>query len=84
MAFKDDVGSLDRIAKAIEDMGEAQGAGIPVPTAEDVGKVLTVDEEGKWTLANIPSQLPSVDSGDEGKVLTVSDAGEWEAADLPS
>lgn len=84
MAFKDEVGSLDRIAKAIEDMGAAQGAGIPTPAIGDAGKVLMVDNEGKWTLAAIPSQLPAVDAEDEGKVLTVSAEGEWEAADLPN
>lgn len=84
MAFKDDVGSLDRIAKAIEDMGEAQGAGIPTPAVDDAGKVLMVDAEGKWTLATIPSQLPTVADTDAGKVLTVSAEGEWEAADLPT
>lgn len=84
MAFKDEVSSLDRIATALEGLAQAEGAGIPVPTAEDVGKVLMVDEEGKWKLAAIPSQLPAVDAEDEGKVLTVSDAGEWEAAELPS
>jgi hypothetical protein len=84
MAFKDEVSSLDRIATALEGLAQAEGAGIPVPTPEDVGKVLMVDEEGKWKLSAIPSQLPAVDAEDEGKVLTVSDAGEWEAAELPS
>lgn len=85
MAFKDDVGSLDRIAKAIEDMGEAQGAGIPTPTISDAGKVLMVDAEGKWTLG---SPLPAVENTDEGKVLSVNGSGEWVAAnpatELPS
>ena len=84
MAFKDEVSSLDRIATALEEMGEAEGAGIPKPTIEDAGKVLMVDAEGKWTLADIPSQLPAVETTDEGKVLTVSAEGEWEAADLPT
>ena len=80
---KTEIQALDRIAKAVEVMGEAQGAGIPTPTAEDAGKVLMVDENGKWVLAAIPSQLPDVTDADEGKVLTVSAEGEWEAADLP-
>lgn len=84
MAFKDEVSSLDRIATALEGIGEAEGAGFPTPTSEDAGKVLMVDEEGKWKLAAIPSQLPSVTSSDEGKVLTVGSDGEWGAEDLPS
>ena len=82
MAFKDQVSSLDRIATALEAMGEAEGAGIPTPTAEDEGKVLMVDAEGKWTLATIPSQLPTVDSEDVGKVLTVDSDGKWVADEL--
>jgi len=83
MAYKDEVGSLDRIAKALEDMGAAEGAGIPTPKVEDAGKVLMVDAEGKWTLGTIPVELPAVETTDEGKVLTVSAEGKWEAADLP-
>ena len=79
---KSEIGSLDRIANALEGMAEADGAGIPAPTIEDVGKVLMVDAEGKWTLADIPSQLPAVETTDEGKVLTVDSSGEW-AAVLP-
>ena len=84
MAIKDEVASLDRIAKGIEEMAEAQGAGIPTPTIDDAGKVLMVDNEGKWTLATIPSQLPAVSGEDEGKVLTVDSNGDWGAADLPT
>ena len=82
---KTEINSLDRIADVLEDFAEAEGAGIPVPTADDVGKVLTVDENGKWTLATIPSQLPAVTAAtDEGKVLTVNSEGKWAAAALPS
>ena len=84
MAFKDEVSSLDRIATALEGMSEAEGAGIPKPTIADAGKVLTVDNEGKWTLAEIPSQLPAVESTDEGKVLMVDSEGNWGADNLPT
>ena len=84
MAIKDEISCLDRIAQGIEDMAEAQGAGIPTPTESDAGKVLMVGEDGKWMLGTIPSQLPEVADTDEGKVLTVSAAGEWEAANLPT
>ena len=84
MAIKDEVSSLERIAKGIEEMARAEGAGIPTPTESDAGKVRMVGEDGKWKLATIPSQLPAVADTDAGKVLTVSAAGEWEAEDLPS
>jgi len=85
MAFKDEVSSLDRIATALESLSEAEGAGIPTPALTDAGKVLMVDNEGKWTLASIPSQLPAVTAAeDEGKVLTVSNEGAWVAAALPT
>ena len=81
MAFKDEVSSLDRIATALEGLSEAEGAGIPKPTIADAGKVLMVDDEGKWTLGNV---LPAVAGTDEGKVLTVDNTGAWEAANIPS
>lgn len=84
MAFKDEVGCLDRIATGIENIAKAEGAGIPTPTIEDAGKVLMVDNEGKWVLSSIPSQLPSVDAEDEGKVLMVDSSGEWGASELPT
>ena len=84
MAIKDEVGSLDAIAKAVENVGEALGAKIPTPAESDAGKVLMVDEDGKWKLAAIPSQLPAVTGTDEGKVLTVDSEGKWVADDLPS
>ena len=56
---KNEVNSLDRIADTLKEMAEAQGAGIPEPTVEDAGKVLMVGEDGKWKLAEIPSEDPS-------------------------
>ena len=77
-------GILNRIADTLDKIHIALGGGIPAPTIDDAGKVLTVDNEGKWTLAAIPSQLPSVESTDEGKVLMVDSSGEWGASDLPT
>ena len=79
-----ETGALEKIEKTLKAWAQAQGAGIPTPTAEDVGKVLMVNDEGKWVLSAIPSQLPAVETTDEGKVLTVDSSGDWVAADLPT
>lgn len=63
---------------------------LPAPTAPvspaasvDAGKVPTVSNDGTYTLAAIPTELPAIGDSDSGKVLTVSDelAAEW--ASLP-
>ena len=84
MASIDTPAALNKMTEEIKKMAKAQGAGIPEPKAEDSGKVLMVDAEGKWTLASIPSQLPAVESTDEGKILAVNAEGEWAAADAPT
>ena len=81
---KTEIGSLDRIGDILKEMAKAQGAGIPTPTEADAGKVLMVDSDGTLKLADIPSQLPAVETTDEGKVLTVNSSGKWAAANLPS
>lgn len=45
-----------------------------LPTGTD-GQVLTLDN-GEWTAANVPSELPAVTATDNGSVLKVVD-GEW-------
>ena len=72
------VGALYEIAGKVG----GEGAALPTVSAGDSGKVLTVNAEGKWVAANIPSQLPAVSSANNGQVLTVSE-GVWAAAALP-
>jgi len=48
MAFKDEVGSLDRIATACEEI--SGGNVLPKPTVADEGKVVTVGSDGKYEL----------------------------------
>ena len=78
---------MGKMTKALEEISEKlDGVSVtelPAVTFSDAGKVLTVNAEGKWVAAAIPSQLPAVTSGDSGKVLTVSAQGVWGAAALP-
>lgn len=63
---------------------------LPVPTAPvspaasvDAGKIPTVNDDGTYALAAIPTELPAIGDGDDGKVLTAS-SGEAAWAALPT
>ena len=52
---------------------------LPSISAQDAGKVMTVESDGSWGVENVPTELPSVSGTDEGKVLTVNNSGVWGA-----
>lgn len=57
---------------------------LPSITAQDEGKVLTVENDGSWGVENVPNELPTVGSSDKDKYLhTNGSTGAVEWADAP-
>ncbi len=84
MSSTDTAAAINKLTEEVKKLAQATGASIPEPKTTDSGKVLMVGSDGKWKLADIPSQLPTVTAADdEGKVLTVDDQGKWAAAAVP-
>lgn len=54
----------------------ATPSSLPTVAVADEGKVLTVNNAGKWVAAAVPSELPTVGATDNGSVLKVID-GAW-------
>lgn len=56
--------------------GSGDGAGVPVPTADDNGKVLTAEDgKAKWKEPTGGEGLPIITEDDAGKVLTANEDG---------
>ena len=83
MSSTDTAASTNKLTGEVKKLAQATGASIPKPKTTDFGKVLMVGSDGKWKLADIPSQLPTVTAADAGDVLTVQDDGTWAAEALP-
>lgn len=83
MASTDTAAAINKLTEAVKALAQATGAGIPEPKEADAGMVLMVGSDGKWKLAAVPTELPTVEATDEGKVLTVDNEGKWGAADVP-
>ena len=58
---------------------------LPSISAQDAGKVMTVESDGSWGVENVPSELPTVGSSDKDKYLHTNDStGAVEWADAPN
>lgn len=64
---------IQRLEKIVEDM--PSGREVPQPSVADYGKVIGVDENGEYSLENVPKELPATTEIDAGKVVKVNASG---------
>lgn len=58
---------------------------LPSISAQDAGKVMTVESDGSWGVENVPTELPAVETTDKDKYLhTNASTGAVEWADTPN
>lgn len=58
---------------------------LPSISAQDAGKVMTVESDGSWGVENVPTELPAVETTDKDKYLhTNASTGAVEWADAPN
>lgn len=57
---------------------------LPSISAQDAGKVMTVESDGSWGVENVPTELPAVETTDKDKYLHTNastGAVEWSAVE---
>lgn len=62
------------------DISDLKDKALPDVDIEDAGKILKVDDTGKWAVGS-DIGLPAVSGDDDGKMLQVV-SGEWAVVDL--
>lgn len=73
---------IHRLEKMVENM--PSGSEVPQPSVADYGKVIGVDENGEYSLENVPQEVPTPTEIDAGKVVKVNASGTgYELEDFP-
>ena len=75
--------ATEELLLEIADRMDNAASELPSVTKTDEGKILSVNNKGKWVAADETKELPTVSGTDNGNVLTVVE-GAWAKAAAPS